>query len=194
MDVVFGRLYKYLNAGEAVRPADCIFVLAGRQERKVYGIDLWKRGFAPELILSVTRFEWRKFYDLGLSMDGGLKQMVAATAPAQRHFFIRVRAESADCHHVQPGWFGTWREARALACLLGGGPVRSILIVSDGLHLKRVAFAMQRAFRKQGVRLSMVPVSNLSGAKSSPRALESRSAVLKEFCKYIAYRVIFCSV
>src|SRR5262245_13733886 len=85
MESFLCQIYDYLSIGIAPRKADCIFVLAGRQERKVFGIQLWQQGYAPEVILSVGRFEWRRFYHLGLSGDGGLKAMVDRTPPVQRH-------------------------------------------------------------------------------------------------------------
>ncbi len=72
-------LYRLLNIGESPQKSDCIFVLAGMHERKTYGIDLWRQGYAPQLILSVGRFEWRRFYTLGLPGDGGLRELVHAT-------------------------------------------------------------------------------------------------------------------
>lgn len=89
------RVYDFLSYGEPPRKADCIFVLAGREERKRYGIDLWKTHWAPELILSVGRFEWRRFYALGLPGDGGLRGLVDNTPPVARHFFVCFGADGA---------------------------------------------------------------------------------------------------
>lgn len=194
IDAVLGKLCNFLSVGGGpIRSADCLFVLAGRQQRKVFGTDLWKRGFAPELILSVGRFEWRKFYNLGLPADGGLRQMVDQTLPVNRHFFVRLCGKDADCHPVIPGRFGTWREAQALATLVKHRKVGSILVVSDALHLRRVAFAMKRAFRSQSVQLWFAAVSGCSEPRPGKGDLPSRSAVLKELGKYVAYRIIFCA-
>lgn len=81
-------LFDYLNTGEEPpRPADCIFVLAGRHERKVYGIDLLRRDLAPELILSAGRFEWRGFYALDLPGDSGLLKLVEANRRSEGTFW-----------------------------------------------------------------------------------------------------------
>ncbi|MCI0423020.1 MAG: YdcF family protein [Acidobacteria bacterium] len=194
IDSLLRRLYDYLNIGTPAQKADCIFVLAGRQERKIFGIDLWRQGCAPELILSVGRFEWRKFYELGLPADGGLKGLVEQTRPVHRHFFVRLTGQDASCRWVQPGWFGTWREAKALAEFMEHHPVRSILTISDAVHLRRVAVAFRRAFQGQAVRLAFVAVDALSipvQRDSWWRLSASRSFVLRELCKYFAYRVIF---
>jgi hypothetical protein len=68
MKKIVQSLYDFLDVGKSPRPADCIFVLAGKEERKAYGIKMWRFGYASQLILSVGRFEWRKFGELGLEL------------------------------------------------------------------------------------------------------------------------------
>jgi hypothetical protein len=57
-----GSHFPLFNIAEAPHGSNYNSVLADRQERKVYDIDQWRSGFAPDLILSVGRFEWRSFY------------------------------------------------------------------------------------------------------------------------------------
>jgi len=194
MESVLQRVYDYLDISSSPEPADCIFVFAGRQDRKVFGVRQWQQSYAPELILSVGRFEWRKYHELGLARDGGLREMVARIPPAQRHFFVSVDGKGAHCQWVQPGWFGTWREARALAALLKRGQVRSLIVVSDAVHLRRATLALRQALR--GQHLKLIPVA----ADSDHAAVErrswwkqpgSRSRVLKELFKFAAYRLLF---
>jgi uncharacterized SAM-binding protein YcdF (DUF218 family) len=194
MEPPFLRVYDYLNVGNPPESADCIFVLAGRQERKVFGIELWQKGYAPQLILSVGRFEWRKYYELGLASDGGLRAMVDRTLPAQRHFFVSIDGKGARCQWVPPGRFGTWREAQGLAALLKQGEVRSLMVISDAVHLRRAALALRRALRRERVKL--IPVAadsdrSLVERRSWWKQPESRSRVLKELFKLVAYRLIF---
>jgi hypothetical protein len=40
---------------------DLIFVLAGRDYRKHYALQLFKDGIAPSILFSVSRFEIRRF-------------------------------------------------------------------------------------------------------------------------------------
>ena len=196
MESAFHKIYDYLNIGTAPKQADCIFVLAGRQERKILGIHLWQQGCAPELILSVGRFEWRKFEHLGLRADGGLKVMVDQTPPVRRHFFVRMKGHVTSCQWVEPGWLGTWNEARALAAALTKEPIQSLIVISDGVHLRRVAVAFHRAFRGRSVQLAFVGVSAASlpvpaERHSWWRQPESRSYVFKELFKFLVYRAIF---
>jgi uncharacterized SAM-binding protein YcdF (DUF218 family) len=194
MQPVFRQVYDFLNIGTAPKQADCIFVLAGRQERKVFGIRLWQQGYAPELILSVGRFEWRKFYQLGLPSDGGLKGMVDEIPPVRRHFFVRMNRQSASCRWVQPRRLGTWREARAVAELLDKDPIQSLMVISDAVHLRRVAVAFRRAFRGRRLQLVFVAADGAmipAQRESWWRKPGSCSFVVKELFKYLVYRTIF---
>ena len=72
-------------------PADLIFVFAGRMDRKPYGMELYRAGLAPVLILSVGRFEVSKMDRAGLDLAVA-RNLVAlrdATPPDERHFFVR---------------------------------------------------------------------------------------------------------
>ncbi len=180
---VIDSLYRFLNVGEPPHKCDCIFVMAGRPERKVYGIDLWRQGYAPELILSVGRFEWRGFYTLGLP-DGGLKGLIQATPPEQRHFFVRLRDSGAEASLIRKGRLGTMTEGRALAAQLRDSPIRSLMAVSSAIHLRRVALVFRHAFRKSGTTLTFVPVPiDRAGAQST-------TEIMLEFKKYLYYRLL----
>jgi uncharacterized SAM-binding protein YcdF (DUF218 family) len=144
------RLRNYLDIASKPSPCDAIFVLAGRQQRKLHGIELWRVGYAPELILSVGRFEWRRFYDLGLPGDGGLRKLVDSVPPVDRHFFVRLWKDRAESLAVAKGRYGTLTEALAAASLLRKGEYRSLMVVSSGFHMRRVDLAFRRAFRGSG--------------------------------------------
>lgn len=191
---VLHKIYDFLSPDGSAEKADCIFVLAGRQERKVFAIDLWRQGLAPELILSVGRFEWRRFYTLGLPDDGGLRQQVEQTLPVRRHFFVSLTAETAACRLVEKGKFGTQTEALALARMLGQRQLSKVLVVSDAIHLRRVSFIFRRTFRNVPVALCFLglpeqfsPVQRADWWKTK----QGRVAVLKELWKFLCYRLIF---
>src|SRR6185503_4933891 len=114
-------------------PTDCVFVFAGNQERKHVAVDLWRAGRAPTLIVSVGRFEWRRFPALGLP-DGGLRALVDATPYWRRHFFVRVHGFEAEARLVRVRPFGTRREARALAALCREQGFRSVTVVTSAVH------------------------------------------------------------
>jgi hypothetical protein len=157
--------------------------MAGMQKRKVYGIKMWRFGYAAQLLLSVDRFEWRKCRDLNLESDGGLEVMVNQIPAPKRHFFVRMDRQAAYCTPVKKGFLGTRSEAQAFKEYFRTMPVRSLLVVSSPLHMRRVALAFRRAFRKSGIQLTFVAVpENISF--NNPTI---RSAVWAELCKYLLY-------
>jgi hypothetical protein len=179
------QIADFLDTGKAPHIADCIFVLAGLQDRKVYGVKMWRFGFASQLILSVGRFEWRRYRELGLESDGGLESLVKRIPPRRRHFLVRLDRQDVTCSPVRTGYFGTLSESRALAGYLRKIPVRSLLVVSSPIHLRRVALVFRRAFRKSGIRLTFVATPE----KSSSNSTEDCAAVWLEFLKYLVYRL-----
>jgi hypothetical protein len=180
------NIYDFLDVGKSPHPSDCIFVLAGDQKRKVYGVKMWRFGYASQLILSVGRFEWRKFSELNLPSDGGLVSLVDHIPPEKRHFLVHLDCQQAFATAVHKGFWGTRSEARAMADYLRDKAVRTLLVVSSPAHLRRVALAFRRAFRRNGIRLTFVAVpENLSFDSPSARA-----PIWSELRKYLFYRLI----
>jgi uncharacterized SAM-binding protein YcdF (DUF218 family) len=154
----FTRIFDFLSPSEPPVPADAIFVLAGRPERKRYGIELWKRGLAPALILSVARFEWRRFPELGLPDDGGLTRLVQETYYKRRHFFVTLDSGGANARFVPTRFLGTRREALGLAEEVRAKGYRSLLVVSTSVHLRRTRLALKRALGDLPMRVSYTAV------------------------------------
>jgi hypothetical protein len=146
----------FRDPGHSPEPAEAIFVFAGREGRKRSALALYRRGWAPRLIVSVGRFEWRRFEKLGLASDGGLVDMVEATAPTERHFFVHVTEEGTRCERVPMGRLGTLTEARGLAEVIAREGLRKLLIVSSPAHLTRCLVAL-RIFISQNIEL--VPIA-----------------------------------
>lgn len=137
------ELPSFLDISQAPEKADAIFVFAGREERKHKGVELFDAGYAPRLILSVARFEWRRFGALGLWSDGGLADLVPTIDAPERHFFVHIERERASCDAVEKGPFGTMTEARALADVIEEKRLQSVLVVSSPEHLPRCMLALK---------------------------------------------------
>lgn len=152
------RLFDFLSTGGPPVPSDAIFVFAGRPERKRFGLELFKRGLAPVLILSVGRFEWRRFPDLGLPDDGGLTRLVQETYYKHRHFFVTVGPDGASARFVPTHFLGTLREALALAEEVRAKGYRSILVVSTSIHLRRARLALRHTLKDLPVRVAYTAV------------------------------------
>lgn len=187
------RLFDFLSIGGPPVPSDAIFVIAGRPERKRYGLEIFKRGLAPVLILSVARFEWRRFPELGLSDDGGLTRLVGETYYRRRHFFVTVGSEGAHARFVPTRFLGTRREAQGLAEEVRARGYGSILVVSTSIHLRRVRLALRRALRELPVRVAYTAVSESdSGIRRDrwSRSAAGWSYVTSELLKLALYRVL----
>lgn len=148
--------------------ADLIFVLAGLEERKAFGLQLFCEGRAPELILSVGRFEIRKLSRLEARIPIDLLEIARSVPPPQRHFFVWLRGSQATAHRIPLTRCGTLSEMKALANWLMGRPeIKSVLFVSSDFHLFRVRLC-QRALLRERIRASFLSsppeMSGVTGA------------------------------
>ena len=108
-------LKRWLDVGEEARKSDAIFVLAGARERKQYGLELYRAGLAPRILLSVGRFEIRRLRELPLPTPLDLLSAVQSVPPPERHFFVEFDASGVRYKRTPVGRFGTLSEIRALA-------------------------------------------------------------------------------
>lgn len=186
-------LYRFLAPSEAPRPADAIFVFAGRQERKEYGVALWRQGLAPVLILSIGRFEWRRVAALDLPDDGGLLPLVSATPAPERHFLLVLTPGGARARRVRRSRFGTATEAHALLDAAAAEGLQSVLVVSTGPHLRRIRISLRRIGPRAGTRFVLVAVPE--ERTGFPRARwwtrrETRRFLASEAAKCVAYALL----
>ena len=186
-------LWDYLDLRDGPASSDLIFVLAGRPERKVYGLELYRRGFAPRLILSVGRFEVRQTVPLGFQ-DLHLRELTSRTPPAKRHFFIDLKPESrrvvlAGLHHK-----GTYGELESLGHQLQSERPSSLILVSTSIHLRRVRWCCQRieAVRRWSIRYVPVP-EEMSSIRRDHwwKRLDHWSYVNSEWIKLVAYTLFY---
>jgi hypothetical protein len=138
--------------------ADLIFVLAGLESRKHWGLQLFRENFAPSILLSVGRFELRKFPNLDPPVPINLLELAAPIPPQQRHFFVCYEADTVSARRIPVGRFGTLTEMDALAVWLRERPeIRSILVVSSAAHIPRVRMCC-RALLPRTLRIRFVAV------------------------------------
>ena len=182
-------LYDWLSAADRPGQADVIFVLAGRQSRKHYALELFGQGVAGTLLISVGRFEIRKFAQLPFPVHLDMPAIARDTPPAFRHYFVSLHAGQAMVERIARGRFGTLSEIRALAAWLNTRPgVRSLLVVSSAPHLRRVR-ACCRALLAADLKLCFVPPPSDGWLARSRwwREPRARSVVLKEIAKLLIY-------
>ncbi len=174
-------VYDFLDVGKGPRLSDCIFVPAGDQERRLHGMKMWRFGYASQLLLSIGGSELRKFSELKLESNGGLEKLASQTPSPRKHFFVKLNQEQASSYLVRAGRLTMHSEAKALAEFLRENPVRSLLIVSSPVNLRRVSLSFRRALSKRDVRLTFVAV---------PEQMPPKRQIWSEFRRYLLY--LFC--
>ena len=108
------NLYESLTRNDPVKPVDLIFVMAGKIERKHYGIELFRAGMAPRLVLSTGRFEVSKMSTFRLEGFDELIALRDSTPPDERYFYWKMDASGDASRSVRfPGGIPT---ARHWAC------------------------------------------------------------------------------
>jgi hypothetical protein len=124
---------------DGVTNADLIFVLAGLPSRKEYAVSLLQKGWAPQVLFSVGRFEIRRFPRLGLTGSPDLVAMAKSIPPPKRHFLVLFRNGQFDVKRIPMRGLGTLSEMDALADWLTLHPeISSLTFVSSEQHLFRV--------------------------------------------------------
>jgi uncharacterized SAM-binding protein YcdF (DUF218 family) len=185
-------LHAWLSLADPVRPADLIFVLDGHMSRKHYALELFREGLAPRLLFSVSRFEIRRFSKMPLPSPLDLLKLAQDLPPRQRHYFVFFQGKECRVGHVQPRRLGTLTEIAALARWLAANPeVQSLLLISNGTHLRRIRMSCQSLF-PPGLQVTLLPVPNsfLDPAGPQSSAMQSTLSDLLELFKIIAYRVL----
>ena len=186
-------LWNSLTVNDNPSHPDVIFVLAGLQERKAFGLELFREGFAPRIILSVGRFEVRKMDQLGFR-DLNLRALTASLPPAQRHFFIDLSGEARRVSVAGVQRVGTFGELSALATYLRVPKVRSVTLISTSIHLRRVRWCCRRISGFRDIQLSYLPVpEDLSFFRRQRwwKRPDHWAYVTAEFTKLLAYLIRF---
>ena len=168
-------------------------MLAGRECRKHYGLRLLREGWAPTLLLSVGRFEIRRFANLELpspSLD--LLAIASPTPPEGRHYFVEIRSGVIQANRIERGRLGTMSEMSALAAWLQAHPaVRSVMVVSSGFHLRRVRMCCGERL-PEGPRWTFVAVPEETEYLRERwwRDLAARKLLFSEVLKIAIYRLL----
>lgn len=158
------RLYTRLTRQDPPHASDLIFVLAGRMDRKRYGIELYREGYAPRLLLSVGRFEVSK---MGTVDFPGTEELIARRdrIPAgERHFFCEMNAGGLGIATPRLPEWNTYGEMVGLREYLRHDMPRRVTFVSTDVHLRRVALTFERVFDGLDVAARYCPVPPSFGA------------------------------
>jgi hypothetical protein len=187
------RLYDSLIRNDAVLPVDLIFVMAGRIDRKQYGLELFRSGIAPRLVLSVGRFEVSKLSMLRLDWLNDLIGLRDQTPPDERHFFVTLGVAGARIEKANLPRWNTYGEILGLRRFLEREPTRRIMIVSTDIHLNRVSVAVEKLCQGMGVEFRFCPVPETPTSPSRQNwwhRANDRRFVGSELLKLVGYRII----
>jgi len=189
------RLHAGLTLSDSTTPADLIYVMAGRMDRKPYGLELYRAGLAPRLVLGVGRFEVSKMHTVGL--DHSLVQDLIAlrdkTPADQRHFWVKLETSGVSIEKRVLRRWSTYGEILDLQDFLEAGNVRRVIVVSTDAHLRRVALTCARVSRGSSIEFLYCPVPSRFGSLGKHRwwtRADDRRFIIKEMMKLAAYRVI----
>jgi len=190
---VLPKLYDWLALADTLQASNVIFVLAGRECRKQFGLQMFKEGWASTLLLSVGRFELRNFTQRTLPMTTDLVALASSIPPRGRHFFVALRDGQVQTELIPWQQFGTWREICALAKWLRRQEgVRTLAIISSGFHLRRVRWCCRRLLPKSITASFIAVPSEFPPFNRSQwwRNTSSRNLVLRELAKVVLYPLL----
>jgi hypothetical protein len=187
------KWYDGLTRCDAPKPVDMIFVMAGKIARKHYGIELFRAGMAPLLVLSTARFEVSKMSTFGLEGFDELIALRDRTPPHQRYFYWKLSAAGGCIEKRRLPRCNTYGEALGLRQFLEEEKAQTVMVVSTAIHLRRVAFTFAKVFRDVPVDFLFCPVPRrLDGFRRDDwwRRRDDRRYVLQETIKLAGYRAI----
>jgi hypothetical protein len=183
----------FLVTESPLRSCDVMLVLAGRPERKSYGLKLYQQGVARHLLLSVSRFDVRQTAPL-LPEGQELIELRNQTPPHERHFWVEIENGRTMISRASFKGTGTYAELRALAALLAPRSPLSIGLISTSIHLRRIRFCCSQIpfFCQRKLYLWAVPDA-LSGFQRS--AWWKRPAdwvyLISEYAKLVGYHLMY---
>jgi uncharacterized SAM-binding protein YcdF (DUF218 family) len=133
---------RFLVRQDPLASADAIFVLAGgRVDRWMEGLQLYREGQAPIILLSPGRLD-RAEIDL---RSKGIRW--PTEAELARDALLQL-GTSADVVRIMPGNLdNTAQEAAALRQLVNQTGWRRVIVVTSRYHTRRTRFAFRREFR-----------------------------------------------
>jgi hypothetical protein len=167
--------------------ADLIFVLAGRDYRKQYALQLFEQGLAPKILFSVSRFEIRRFSTMPLPAPLDLLKLASDIPPPRRHFFVLFECSNVQVIYVPPRRFGTLAEIEALLrWLRDHREVHSIVLISSHSHLARIRLCCRFLLRGD----FEISLTSPPAQPSCARFANRLTAVFLEGLKTLAYGIM----
>jgi hypothetical protein len=190
---ILKSLADFLSIRDAPVSCDLIFVLAGRPERKPYGLQLFQSGLAPRLIFSVGRYEARQAAWQPIEIPG-LLELREKTPPPQRHFWADFNQGNTVVSLAGLVKTNTYWELHALGSYLQPDVPRRIAIVSTSIHLRRVRFCCRRIASLKSSTLLFLPVPEDQSSFTRDgwwKHADQLTFLLSEYVKLAVYWLLY---
>ncbi len=186
-------MYDRLAVTQPVCPADLVFVLAGLPERKRYGWELFQRGCAPVLLLSVGRSEARFLKArAAVPEDGDIISLLPIRPEKGNHIFLWVAQEGIHPEVVPLPELNTFGEIWALCKVIQQRAIRHLLLLSTDVHLRRVRYAVGKLLGSSPVQITYIGVpeqESICRRHQWWRRRQDAWLVLTEWLKLVGYHV-----
>lgn len=184
-------VYEWLTHADAVTRADLIFCLAGRQHRKKHALALFLHELAPQVLLSVGRYEIRRLTDLAAPPHPDLVKLAAGIVPRERHFFLWFGFGTNRVDRITKKRLGTLSEICALKdWLTDHQEVKTVLMISCPVHLRRLRLCCRLLPASLQVRFIGSREPSLDGVRDWWCERQTRAMVFSELLKILLYRVV----
>ena len=144
----------YLRIEDPLRPADLIAVMPSGWKGVDYGIELYKKGYAPKLMLiGGYSFEF-------LQKDGPSFRVVRIDWELVARA-IALEAGVPDDAILTRGGSSTYEQARQFVELAEASQLNTVIIVTDDVHSRRISWSVAKfpASAKLALIYSPVPLS-----------------------------------
>jgi uncharacterized SAM-binding protein YcdF (DUF218 family) len=164
----------FLIIQDQLHPADLIHVIAGEDYRTDYAIQLYKEGLGKTFFFTGGWCEIHQYYHGEHAHELSLEQGVPAEAIA----FDDSKVTS------------TYMEAQRLKAWIeqSSSPIRSIIIVSDPFHMRRVWWTYRKVLGDRiEIQMAPVPFDLTPYQRTWWKDRESRNYVRDEYSKFIYY-------
>ncbi len=127
----------YLRIEDPLRPADLIAVMPSDWQGVDYGIELYKMGYAPKLMLIGG-------YPFKLIAQTGASFRVVKMDWEQIARGIALQAGVPDSAILTRGGSSTYEQARQFVELAQANHLATVIIVTDDLHPRRISWSVAK--------------------------------------------------
>jgi len=127
----------YLRIEDSLRPADLIAVMPSDWQGVDYGIELYKKGYAPKLMLIGG-------YPFNLVSQTGASFRVIKMDWEQIARGIALQAGVPDSAILTRGGSSTYEQARQFVELAQANHLTTVIIVTDNVHPRRISWSVAK--------------------------------------------------